>query len=520
MASTREEAHDRSIAAVRQLRLARRRLQAGRHQGEGLEPRRAARAEGPAADVHLQSLPLRARGGRQARRGRRASCTTSASGWRRSARTTPRPIPRTATTDWAPSPAQHHLPSPICTTSTRASRAPTARSARPTSSASTPSWLQYRGRLDDSGRQPRTPPPGASFYEAMRQVAATGQGPREQFPPSAARSSGRRRDRRPSHRHERPLPAVHPGGAVPRARRRALPPLAGGPLWFDRGAELAAASLPDRRCPPPRCRGALAAEAERGARGRGRARAALDRPRLMGVLNVTPGQLLRRRARTCGPPRRSPAREASLAAGRRHPRHRRRVHAAGRRPGARGRGVRRVVPVIAALRGRGLRAADLDRHPQRRRGARRLRGGRRSLERRLGADPRPREPGARRRLGPAGLPDARAGRSATMQDAPAYEDVLLDVYDYLEARVAAAEAAGIPRARILVDPGIGFGKTMAHNLALIRGLALLHGLGCAHPVRRLAQALHRRARRRARPRRPGARARSRWRSRLCGRARR
>ena len=63
------------------------------------------------------------------------------------------------------------------------------------------------------------------------------------------------------------------------------------------------------------------------------------------------------------------------------------------------------------------------------------------------------------------------GDPRTMQDAPAYDDVLLDVYDFLEARVAAAEAAGIPRARILVDPGIGFGKTVAHNLALVRGLA-------------------------------------------------
>ena len=66
-----------------------------------------------------------------------------------------------------------------------------------------------------------------------------------------------------------------------------------------------------------------------------------------------------------------------------------------------------------------------------------------------------------------------------MQDAPAYDDVLLDVLDMLEARVAAAVAAGIPRARILVDPGIGFGKTVAHNLALIRGLSAFHGLGCA-----------------------------------------
>jgi dihydropteroate synthase len=71
------------------------------------------------------------------------------------------------------------------------------------------------------------------------------------------------------------------------------------------------------------------------------------------------------------------------------------------------------------------------------------------------------------------------GNPKTMQAAPAYDDVLLDVFDHLEARVAAAVAAGIPRGRILVDPGIGFGKTLAHNLALVRGLSLLHGLGCA-----------------------------------------
>ncbi|MBA4351540.1 MAG: dihydropteroate synthase [Rhodobacter sp.] len=66
---------------------------------------------------------------------------------------------------------------------------------------------------------------------------------------------------------------------------------------------------------------------------------------------------------------------------------------------------------------------------------------------------------------------------ATMQDDPRYEDVLLDVFDFLNARIAMAEAAGIPRARIMVDPGIGFGKTAAHNLALIRGLSLFHDLG-------------------------------------------
>ena len=70
------------------------------------------------------------------------------------------------------------------------------------------------------------------------------------------------------------------------------------------------------------------------------------------------------------------------------------------------------------------------------------------------------------------------GPPETMQRAPQYENVLLDVYDWLEARIEAAVAAGIDRARILVDPGIGFGKTLRHNLALLNGLALFHGLGC------------------------------------------
>ncbi|PKP73428.1 MAG: dihydropteroate synthase [Alphaproteobacteria bacterium HGW-Alphaproteobacteria-6] len=71
------------------------------------------------------------------------------------------------------------------------------------------------------------------------------------------------------------------------------------------------------------------------------------------------------------------------------------------------------------------------------------------------------------------------GDPATMQKDPHYPNVLLDVFDFLAGRIAAAEAAGIPRERIAIDPGIGFGKTLAHNLALIRGLSLLHGLGCA-----------------------------------------
>ena len=70
------------------------------------------------------------------------------------------------------------------------------------------------------------------------------------------------------------------------------------------------------------------------------------------------------------------------------------------------------------------------------------------------------------------------GDPQTMQADPRYDDVLLDVYDFLEDRITALEAAGIPRARIVTDPGIGFGKTQAHNLALLARIGLFHALGC------------------------------------------
>ncbi|MES2057957.1 MAG: dihydropteroate synthase [Pseudomonadota bacterium] len=59
-----------------------------------------------------------------------------------------------------------------------------------------------------------------------------------------------------------------------------------------------------------------------------------------------------------------------------------------------------------------------------------------------------------------------------------YGHVLTEVYDWLDARVAAAVAGGIDRAKIIVDPGIGFGKSLADNLSLLNGLTLFHGLGC------------------------------------------
>ena len=70
------------------------------------------------------------------------------------------------------------------------------------------------------------------------------------------------------------------------------------------------------------------------------------------------------------------------------------------------------------------------------------------------------------------------GPPETMQDDPRYDDVLVEVYLWLEDRIEAAVKAGISRDKILIDPGFGFGKNVAHNLELMNGLALLHALGC------------------------------------------
>ncbi len=69
------------------------------------------------------------------------------------------------------------------------------------------------------------------------------------------------------------------------------------------------------------------------------------------------------------------------------------------------------------------------------------------------------------------------GKPQTMQQAPRYDDVLAEVAAYLGQRAAACEAAGVARQDICLDPGIGFGKTLAHNLALIAGLDRLAALG-------------------------------------------
>ena len=71
------------------------------------------------------------------------------------------------------------------------------------------------------------------------------------------------------------------------------------------------------------------------------------------------------------------------------------------------------------------------------------------------------------------------GEPGTMQENPSYRDVVREVRDYLAQRIAAAERAGVARNRIVVDPGFGFGKTVEHNLELLRSLAEFRSLGVA-----------------------------------------
>ena len=70
------------------------------------------------------------------------------------------------------------------------------------------------------------------------------------------------------------------------------------------------------------------------------------------------------------------------------------------------------------------------------------------------------------------------GNPQTMQQEPTYTDVIAEVKTFLASRIKACEAAGIPKDKLIVDPGFGFGKTLEHNLTLIKHLASLKDLGC------------------------------------------
>ncbi len=94
-----------------------------------------------------------------------------------------------------------------------------------------------------------------------------------------------------------------------------------------------------------------------------------------------------------------------------------------------------------------------------------------------------REPGAPEAAAEAGVPVClmhMQGTPRTMQQDPVYADVVAEVRDFLLARARVCEEAGLPRSHIVIDPGFGFGKTVEHNLQLLRGLPDLVATG--YPV--------------------------------------
>lgn len=264
----------------------------------------------------------------------------------------------------------------------------------------------------------------------------------------------------------RPIPTLTPG---PDALR-----LAGGWVWADRVELLRRDAAPELISTgelPQDVRARLTAPRNPLAGMH------FDRPRLMGILNTTPdsfsdgGQFDALETAT-----RHGAQLVTEGADLLD------IGGESTRPGAREipvpEEIQRTVPVITALRAAGLAAPiSID--------TRKAAVAEAALDAgadlindvsALGFDPEM-APLARARGVPVCLMHAQ-GAPETMQNDPRYHAVLLDVYDALEARIAAQETAGLPRARILADPGIGFGKTLAHNLALLRGLSLFHGLGC------------------------------------------
>jgi dihydropteroate synthase len=202
----------------------------------------------------------------------------------------------------------------------------------------------------------------------------------------------------------------------------------------------------------------------------------LTRPRVMGILNVTPDSFY------------DGGRYADLASALAHARQMVAdgtdvidVGGESTRPGADAVAetdeLRRIVPVIEALAGDGLVVSVDTRRPSVMRAA--IAAGA-AIVNDVGA------------LAAAGALDAVAGTNVavclvhmkgepgTMQQAPQYDDVVREVRDFLVARARACEDAGIVRERIVVDPGFGFGKTLAHNLELLRALPQIAAAG--YPV--------------------------------------
>ena len=250
-------------------------------------------------------------------------------------------------------------------------------------------------------------------------------------------------------------------------------PLAGGPLWFREALVLSRDRAPERvhaRDLP----GEVAARLT-GARS---PVAGLDWsvPRIMGILNVTPDSF------SDGGVHERP--EAALAGARAMVdagAHILDVGGESTRPGSLAipeeEEIRRTAPVIAAIRAATDLPVSID--------TRKAGVARAALDAGAGLindvagftyDPGL-APLAAARGAPVCVMHAQ-GDPQTMQVNPTYDHVVLDVFDFLAERIVALTDAGIARDAILVDPGIGFGKTQDHNLTLLRNIAVFHALGC------------------------------------------
>ncbi|MEX0697746.1 MAG: dihydropteroate synthase, partial [Dongiaceae bacterium] len=280
------------------------------------------------------------------------------------------------------------------------------------------------------------------------------------------------------------------GRAAARACAAGAPaPLAGGPVAFAacellwrHGGDVAA-TLHDlrglRAWARRRGAAAVAAVDERLARLTAPrpdfAGLSLDRPLIMGVINVTPDSF------SDGGDFADPG--AAVEAGRR-------LVAEGAdildiggestRPGATPVGdeeeLARVLPVVRVLAGSGAVVSIDSRHPAVMAAA--VAAGARIINDVSALTGAPDSLATAARSGAAVVLMHMRGDPLTMQADPRYADVALDIYDYLAARVAACRAVGIVPERVAVDPGIGFGKTHDHNIDVMAGLTLYHGLGC------------------------------------------
>ncbi len=215
--------------------------------------------------------------------------------------------------------------------------------------------------------------------------------------------------------------------------------------------------------------------ASRGALKLGERTVQLDQPQVMGIINVTPdsfsdgGQFSDSAAAADAGSEMAASGAAIVDVG-----------GESTRPGAKpvweGDEIERIVPVVRQLAGAGTAVSVDTRKADVMTAA--INAGARMINdvSALGYDDRSAEV-----IATADVPIVlmhHQGAPETMQDDPRYDDVLVEVYLWLEQRIEAAQEAGIKRERILIDPGFGFGKKLGHNLALMNGLALFHSLGC------------------------------------------